>query len=348
MLFRKVCIASLGYELPPNIVTSAELEKRLAPLYERLQLPYGRLELMTGIRERRFWNGGARPSMIAAQAGEKALADSGIPRGKIGALFHASVCRDFLEPATANVVHHALSLPDKAVVMDISNACLGVLNGMIVVAEMIESEHIEAGMVVSGEMGETLVNGTIEALNSNTSLTRKHVKPAFASLTIGSAAVAVILAKRDIVETPHRLLGGTVQCATEHNQLCKSTNDSGISSASAPLMETDAEELLHAGCELAERTFPLFKKELGWENGDIDRSFTHQVGAAHKRILYEKIGLDRSLDFSTVEFLGNTGSAALPVTLALGIEEGVVKRNDRLALMGIGSGLNCVMLGVEW
>jgi len=113
-------------------------------------------------------------------------------------------------------------------------------------------------------------------------------------------------------------------------------------------METDAEELLHAGCELAEKTFPLLKKELGWKNGDIDRSFTHQVGAAHKRILYEKIGLDTSLDFSTVEFLGNTGSAALPVTLALGIETGVVKRNDRLALLGIGSGLNCVMLGVEW
>ncbi len=348
MLYKNVSIAGIGYELPSNVVSSAEIEKRLSPLYKRLNLPNGRLELMTGIRERRFWDDGTKPSDIAINAGRKAIENSGVAPDKIKALFHASVCRDFLEPATANVVHRGLSLPDDATLFDISNACLGVLSGMTMVANMIEAGQIEAGLIVSGEMGETLVNGTIETLNKDTSLTRQDVKPAFASLTIGSAGVAVLLAESRLVEGSRKLLGGVARSATEHNQLCKSDGDSGIGSGASPLMSTDSERLLYAGCALAAETFPLFKKELGWENDDITRAFTHQVGVAHKKLMYEKIAFDASRDFSTVEFLGNTGSAALPTTFALAIEEGLVNDGDKIALLGIGSGLNSVMLGLEW
>jgi len=65
-------------------------------------------------------------------------------------------------------------------------------------------------------------------------------------------------------------------------------------------------------------------------------------------LLYETLELDLNKDFSTLEYLGNTGSAALPVTLALGEEQGAVEKNDTVALLGIGSGLNCLMMGVEW
>ncbi len=54
MRYQHVCIESLGYTLPDEIVTSDEIEARLSPLYERLRLPQGRLELITGIRERRI------------------------------------------------------------------------------------------------------------------------------------------------------------------------------------------------------------------------------------------------------------------------------------------------------
>jgi 3-oxoacyl-[acyl-carrier-protein] synthase-3 len=343
MLFKDVYIAGLAYELPPNVVTSAELEERLNPLYERLKLPHGRLELMTGIKERRFWDDGMTPSKISTLAGEKAIAASDVPKEKITAVIHASVCRDFLEPATANLVHHRLGLHDSATVYDLSNACLGVLNGMVMVANMIDAGQIEAGLIVSGEVGESLVDGTIEALNNDTSLTRQSVKPAFASLTIGSAGAAVLLAKKELAGTSHRLVGGVVRSATKFSELCRSTTSDSIL-----LMDTDSEELLHAGCALAAETFPLFKKEVGWTDNDISRTFTHQVGVAHRKLLYESIGLDPALDFPTVEFLGNTGSAALPSAFAIGAEEGALAVGDKAALLGIGSGLNSIMLGVEW
>src|SRR2546427_10033692 len=73
MRYATVCIESIGYELPKHVVTSAEIEARLSPLYDRLQLPYGRLEVMSGIRERRFWDDCVNPSAAAALPVRKAL-----------------------------------------------------------------------------------------------------------------------------------------------------------------------------------------------------------------------------------------------------------------------------------
>ena len=94
MRYRNVCLEAFGYTIPDEIVTSAEIEARLAPLYQRLKLPEGRLELITGIRERRFWARGTLPSTNSVISAEKALAASGIDRSEIGALIHALVCRD--------------------------------------------------------------------------------------------------------------------------------------------------------------------------------------------------------------------------------------------------------------
>lgn len=348
MKYENVCLESIGYELPSWVVTSAEIEERLSSLYERLGLQKGRLELMTGIRERRFWPTGTIPSDVATKAAKKAIEKAGIAKEKLGAIFHASVCRNYLEPATANVEHYALGLRKNTLVFDISNACLGVLNGMVTLANMIELGQVEAGIVVAGEMGETLVEPTIEALANDEQATRKSIKSAFASLTIGSGAVAVILTHKSISKFRHRLLGGVARCATEASGLCTSDTDSGFSSGAAPIMNTDSEGLLKAGCALAGDTFKLFTDKMGWSSSDIDRTFTHQVGSAHRKLLYESIGVDTKKDFATLDFLGNVGSVSLPITLALGEEKGVLSSGDRVGLLGIGSGLNCLMLGIEW
>ena len=83
-------------------------------------------------------------------------------------LIHGSVCRDYLEPATACGVHYELGLPQECLVYDVSNACLGMLNGMIQVANMIELGQIRAGLVVGTEDSRQLVESTIAAAQSAT------------------------------------------------------------------------------------------------------------------------------------------------------------------------------------
>lgn len=343
-----VRLEAFGYALPEHVVTSAQLEDELAPVYEKFGLHQGRLELMTGIRERRFWDEHTVPSDASTKAGRAALQKAGRSADEIECLIHTSVSRDFLEPATASVVHDNLGIPRHSIMYDISNACLGFLNGMISLGNMIELGQLKRGLIVAGESSRQLVRSTIDHLVKSPKLTRQDLKAAFASLTIGSGAVALVMAHEEVTESPHKLVGGVVRSATEHNHLCRGSDDTGFNADATMTMRTDAETLLLGGCELAAESWRVFGDALGWNNGDLDRTYCHQVGTAHRDKFYESIGLDPTQDFSTFEFLGNVGSVSLPLTMAMGIEREPPKAGERIAMLGIGSGLSCVMLGVEW
>lgn len=342
--FQNVCLESIAVALPEEVWTSARIEEELRPLYERLRLPSGRLELMTGIRERRHWARHTLPSDASAAAGRAVLAKSSLKAEQMEVFVHSAVCRDMMEPATASFAHRKIGLPAAAQVFDVSNACLGFLNSLVLLGGLIESGQVKAGLVASGENGRGLIEETLRRLNDG-SLDRNQIKPYFANLTIGSGAVAAVLCHRSLVKgRPHRLLGGAARAATQHSDLCQ--GDSHGREALA--MQTDSEKMLVAGVELARETFGDFQAQLGWSAGLPERYICHQVGAAHRRKLYETLGLDLAKDFSSFETLGNTGSVALPATLALALEAGAVKEGERVGLLGIGSGLNCLMLGLEW
>ncbi len=341
MRFSNVCIESLAVALPEEIWTSAQIEERLRPLYERLKLPAGRLELMTGIRERRMWPAGTRPSDASAAAGRAVLAKSALRKEQIELFIHAAVSRDMLEPATASFAHRKIGLPGSAQIFDVSNACLGFLNSLTVAASMIESGQIRCAMVVAGENGRPLVEQTLRTLLDRP-LTRNEIKPYFANLTIGSGAVGAIVCHRSLASAnAHRLLGGIARAATEHSELCQGDTHG----ADALAMQTDSEQLLLAGVALAKQTWGEFTADQG---SKFSRFICHQVGSTHRRKLYETLDLDLAKDFSTFETLGNTGSVALPATLATAVEAGAVRPGDRVGLLGIGSGLNCLMLALEW
>jgi 3-oxoacyl-[acyl-carrier-protein] synthase-3 len=323
------------------VVTSDELERRLAPAYQRLRLPAGRLELMTGIRERRFFPAGRRPGQVSIESGRRAIEATGIEPREFGALVHGSVCRDFLEPATACSVHHGLGLPENCLIYDASNACLGILTGMLQVANMIELGQIRAGLVVGTEDGRALVDSTIDRLNTDATIDRRGVKPLIASLTIGSGSVAVVLCDHELSRKHRPMLGAVALANTIEHALCQSDGMDEF-------MRTDSEQLMLAGVETGRRTFERFLQELGWSREDITKTICHQVGTAHRKLLFEQLGLSESIDYSTFETLGNTGAAALPLTMALADEAGRFKSGDRLAMLGIGSGINCQMIGVNW
>ncbi|NLX96645.1 MAG: 3-oxoacyl-ACP synthase III [Rhodopirellula sp.] len=346
MHYRNVCLEAIAYTLPDEVVTSAQIEARLEPLYRRLRLPEGRLELMTGIAARRFWPAGMLPSEKSIETAEKAILAAGVDKADIGALVHGSVCRDYLEPATASGVHHALGLAADCVIYDVSNACLGLLNGVLQVANMIELGQIRAGLVVGTESSRSLVETTIEQLNRDTTLSRNDIKPAFASLTIGSGSAAILLADRRTSRGGNRLLGGVARANTEFCHLCRSGRDEAAGEDMRPLMDTDSETLMRKGIETAQAAFVNFLDQTGWKPDQIDRTFCHQVGRAHQKLLMDSLGLDPARDFTTLEFLGNTGSVALPITAAIGLEQTAAREDERIGLFGVGSGINVVMLAV--
>ena len=113
-------------------------------------------------------------------------------------------------------------------------------------------------------------------------------------------------------------------------------------------METDSERLLQEGLAAGAATFVDFLAASRWSRDAIHKTICHQVGGAHRRLMLESLGLSPDHDFATFPWLGNTGSVALPITLALAIEHGFIEEQEHVALLGIGSGINCLMLAVDW
>jgi acyl-CoA:acyl-CoA alkyltransferase len=347
MQYSKVHIDAFGYELAPVVVTSAELEARLEPLYRTLHVAPGQLQALTGIWERRWWEPGYPLSQGAIAAGKKALTATGISPDHIGVLIYAGVCREQFEPATACRVAAGLGITGNAAVFDLSNACLGVLNGILDVANRIELGQIKAGLVVSCESAREINDIMIARMLAERKM--EYFTASLATLTGGSGAVAVLLTDGSFAPAKRRrLLGGITRTAPEHNGLCLWGMTPDGTGGYTQFMSTDGVNVMNHGVALGRRTWEAFLPEMGWQSREVDRVVCHQVGSAHQSAILGSLGISGDKDFTTFEFLGNMGTVSLPLTAALAEEREALSPGDRVALLGIGSGLNCLMLGVEW
>lgn len=348
MLYSRVNLQSIGYEQAPYVLTSDEIEERLQPAYRRLFLRGGRLASWTGVHERRLWAPGDAMAPHAAEAGRRALERAGIRASALGMLIYAGVCRDQIEPATACAVAHELGVSSEAQVFDLSNACLGVLHGMVHVANAIELGAIRAGLVVSCESSRQIIGATIDRLNGVP--TMEMLQKVLATMTGGSGAVGVVLTDRAVHAGGHRLLGATMRNASEHHALCRWGPPLGRNSIieSEMTMDTDAVAVLKHGVSLGRETYRAFRDELAWSPDEPDKVICHQVGSAHRKAILRTLEIPAERDFITYPTLGNMGTVSLPMTAAIAAEEGFLRSGDGVAFLGIGSGLNCLMLGLRW
>ena len=349
MKYNRVFINSLAYELAPEVVTSSALESQLAPLYQKYRIPMGQLATLTGIEERRWWPKNYLVSDGALAAARKVIDETGVNLDDIGAVIYTGVCRDQHEPATACRVAGELGVSNKTIIYDISNACLGVLSGMLDIANRIELGQIKAGLVVSCESARHIVEVTINELLTDP--TMQNYAKSLATLTGGSGAVAVLLTDGTIPlknNRQHQLLGASQLSAPEHYDLCQW----GLNEVGPQLyreyMRTDAVTLLKEGVLLAKDTWDHFLSQRQWTSEQVDKVICHQVGAANQKQVLSALAIPTEKEFPTYRYLGNMGTVSLPVTAAMADEQGFLSAGENVSFLGIGSGLNCMMLGLKW
>ncbi len=338
MKFENVAIVGVAHVDAPHRVTTAELEAPLAETYARMGLPQRFLEPLTGVRARRFWDVGTMPSDAAALAAEKVIAQSNVNRNRIGFLVNTSVSRDYLEPSVACFVHHKLQLSETCHNFDIANACLGFLDGMQVVGNLIERGQIDYGLVVDGESSRNVVERTVDRLRQ-ASCDERTLREQLATLTVGSGAAAMLLSHARLAPNGHRFVGAVSLADTQHNQLCRGQPDFGL---------TDAKRLLEHGVALAHRTWARAQTELTVTSESIDLLAMHQVSASNTQELARALKLDLFKAPLIYPELGNVGPASIPIVLSRAVESDRLAHGDRVILAGIGSGLNCSAALVNW
>ena len=305
-------LAVVGIEAPV-VVPSSVFDERLAPTLKRLRLPRGLLSRVAGVHERRWWDEEMTFDDAATAAGAKALAEAGIDAGDVGLLINTSVTRTFLEPSVASRIHSGLSLPSSALNFDLTNACLGFVNG---------------------EDPRPTQEATLQRLTSPEA-TREQFLAEFATLTLGAGAAAAVLGPAHQHPGAHRVVGGVARSATQHHELCVG----GVEG-----MTTDPAGLLAGGLELVVDAWHEAQPE--WDWAGVDRIVTHQVSSVHTRSIVEALDLDPAKVPTTFPRWGNVGPAALPMTLAQQADS--LHAGDRVLCMGVGSGLHTAMAEIVW
>lgn len=338
MRFEHVAIAGITHVEAPHRLTSAEICERLQPTLQRLGIRGNLLEDVAGIHARRVYDEDTAPSDAATAAAEKVLAETGIERGKLGILINTSVCRDYLEPSTASIIHGNLGLPDTCQNFDVGNACLAFLNGMDIAARMIERGDIEYALIVDGENSRVITERTIERM-LRPDITEPEFRGEFASLTLGSGGAAMVMGRRDLIPDGHAYLGSVTRAATQFSRLCRGNLDRMI---------TDTKTLLIEGLKLAGKTFQAARSAFGWVIGEMDEFVIHQVSRVHTEEFVRLLGIDPRKVLTIFPEFGNIGPASVPVALSKLKESGRLVKGKRIALLGIGSGLNCSMAEVVW
>ena len=280
MRYSRVFIEAIGYELPPVVVTSDELEGRLKGVYEALKIPRGQLESLTGIVERRWWDPGYPLSEGAVQAAKHALCGSSVRPKDVDVLIYAGVCRELFEPATACRVASRVGVSGDAAIYDLSNACLGVLNGMVDIANRIELGQIRAGMVVSCETSREINDIAIDQMLK--ARTMDSFKDSLATLTGGSGRRGRPADRRLV----HRARSGggwwagSRKNAPQFHALCRWGIEALGSLAPSQFhqfMATDSIAVLKHGVELGLKTWKAFLRKVCWREDQINKVICHQV-----------------------------------------------------------------------
>ena len=319
----------------PLVVTSDEFDARLTRTYERTGMQPGMIEKLAGVTERRWWPEDVSFVDAAAMAGAKALAEAGVDPSDVGLLINTSVCRTGIEPANAVGVHDQLGLSTSCLNFDVTNACLGFLNGIQLAGSLIDAGQVDYALLVDAEGLRGLQETTLDRLAGDDT-TAEDLKLQFATLTLGSGAAAMVLGRASEHSEGHRVTGGVSRSGSEHKDLC---------TGSLTLMETDSRALFNAGIELAGQTWHDALAD-GKDWAGADWFIAHQTSVVHLNALAKVIGVPIEQLPMTVPTFGNLASAAVPFTLAKQVP--LIKPGQQVVLLGIGSGLNTSFAEIIW
>jgi 3-oxoacyl-(acyl-carrier-protein) synthase III len=336
-----VRIAGVGAEIPPTVVTTAEVEARAG--IREFGFESGWLEHVIGVRERHWAAPEVKPSDLAIGAGRKALDDAGVDPGTIDAVLFTGITKDFFEPATANVVAEGVGA-GAARVLDVMNACNGFIDGLDMGDALIRCGRARRVLVTSGERASIITR--------HRARTVEELIRSLAGLMVGDGGGAVVLEATDVPGRGLRerefradptqwrhAIGGRLRPTTEACDLCGSFID--------PRFLADGRRLFEVGLTMMPPTIDAVLTRSGWEYDDLDIVFCHE---AHKRFVEEGGALGGRTDkiWSTVERFGNTSTVSLPLAMTEAKAAGALAAGTKALLVAGSTGMSMAAVTMVW
>ena len=323
---RGVRVGALGVALPERVLTNAEISTFLDTSDEWI-------DSRTGIRRRRIAADGQAPSDLGAAAASRALDAAGLAAADIDLVVSASLVPDMVFPATAAIIADRLGL--SAAAFDVQAGCTGFVYALAAAATFVSSGMYRRVLVVGAET----VSRGLDWEDRRTCVLFGD----------GAGAVVVEPASTDAVVTFDL---GSDGSGVRHLNM-------PAGAAALPASVQTVRERLHYlkmdGAEVyrfATRTVAAsclrVLEAAGLKVSDVDLFVPHQANLRIIDSVVRRVGFAPERVVTTLERLGNTSCASIPLCLADAAVSGRLRPGQRLLLAGFGAGLSWGTCVLEW
>lgn len=304
-------IWGMGRYIPENVVTNADLEKKMDTSDEWIRT-------RTGIEERRIAGDDIDTSYMAIKAAEKAIENAGIHPQEIDLIITATVTPDHRFPSVSCLIQHEIGAVNAAA-MDISAACAGFMYAIITGKQFVETGTYKHVLVIGAEK----LSKSVDWEDRNT------------AVLFGDGAGAAILGP---VADGRGILSfelGADGRGAKHLYQDKYVKMNG------------REVFKFAVRQMGESAINVLEKA-GLTKDDVDFLMPHQANIRIMESSRERLGLPPEKMSVTINQFGNTSSASIPITFVEELEKGKIKEDDVIVMVGFGGGLTWGAIAMKW
>ena len=309
-----VGIKGFGAYAPERVVDNAYFEGFLDTSDEWISK-------MTGIKERRWSRDDQDTSDLAYEASKKAIEDAGIKPNDIDMIIVATATGDMPFPSVANILQEKLGT-GKVPTMDQLAACSGFMYSMITAKQYVQS----------GDYKNILVAGA-DKLSKITDLTDRSTAVLF-----GDGAGAVVIGE---VSEGRGIISYEIGSDGSGGKYLYLNKETG------KLVMNGREVFKFAVRIMGEASTRVVEKA-GLESDDIDMFIPHQANIRIMESARERLGIEREKMSVSVNRFGNTSAASIPLSIQQELENGRIKDDDTLVLVGFGGGLTWGAMVIKW
>jgi 3-oxoacyl-[acyl-carrier-protein] synthase III len=314
---RTAAILGVASYVPDEIITNADLERLVdtsdAWILER-----------TGIRERRKVASGMTTSIMAAEAGRRAMAAAGVD--SVDALIVATVSPDTPLPSTACLVQRRMGLGGIPA-FDIAAACAGFVYGVTIARGLVVASGMNRVLVIAGDALTSLID----------------YKDRSTCVLFGDGAGAAVVGLSDaggIEGVQWGADGSEADLIYYGPKAGEEESENGLRMYGKGTFRLGVERMAESAREVC--------AEAGWALEDVDLLVPHQANLRIIEAVAKRLDLPMSRVVINIDRYGNTSGASIPIALAEAVESGRVRQGDRIVCIAFGSGVVWGGIALRW
>ena len=322
-------IKAISYYLPEKILSNKDLCAEFPELNEE------DIFKKSGVKQRHITAAGEIGSDLAFHAAEKFFQEHDIAKEEIDYLLFCTEGLDYKAPATACILQDRLQLPKSCGSLDIPYGCTGFMYGISVAKGLVESQQAKNVLLLTSDIPSTVI----------------HPKDIELRIIFGDAGAATLISHTEDSMKIGKFVFGTDGSGYQHLIVRQSgtrefmtkewlEQHADADGMKLGKMEMNSSEIFLFAMKVVP---PMIRELLIKENlliEDINLFVFHQANTQMLEVIRRKMKIPVEKFIIDMVNVGNTVSATIPIALKNAMDDGLVKKGDKIMLCSFGIGLS--------